>query len=288
MHLPDYPGSTWRGAFGHAFRAAACTWRHPPRTCRDCAERQECPYPSLFESDEGAQPVRPYVFEPQSFGGYFSPASPIMLDFVLFGWLNGWLPLIIDALQRLGARGLGLREPARLALTELRQQVGPNGEAWAPILQPGQPGPIQLPIEPLRIPPAPRRARLDLITPLRIKHRGAFVQPDVFCARDLLIALARRVEACATIMEELPLTPEPEQWLADADHLLERAHLAWRDTHHYSTRQREALKLGGLTGCLFLRGAALERIWPWLWLGQWLHLGASTTIGLGRYVLRAE
>ncbi len=286
LRLRDYPGSAWRGAFGHAFKEVACA--RPGTDCPVCPDRSDCPYPPLFESAPGAEPFRPYVLEPQVFSGYFLSGSLLGLDVVVFGWLNGWLPLLSDALQRLGERGLGVREPVRLTFVDLQQQIGPSGEAWVSILQAGQGGGLAAPIEPFAIPPAPRRAILDLITPLKLKYRGELVQPGAFTAKDLLIALARRVEACAGVLEELPLTPEPGIWLADAETLIERAELTWEDTHHYSSRQREALKLGGLTGHLVLRGAVLERIWPWLWLGQWLHLGSSPTIGLGRYVVRGR
>jgi len=198
LRLPDYPGSTWRGALGHALKVAACT--HPGTRCSACPEHRDCPYPPLFDVEDGAEPFRPYVLEPQVFSGYFLPGNLLGLDFVLLGWVNGWLPLLIDALQHLGQQGLGMREPARLVLIEVQQQMGPAGDAWVSILQPGQPGLIAAPLEPFQAPPAPRRARLDLITPLKLKYRGSLVKPDTFTAKDLLIALARRVEVCASVM----------------------------------------------------------------------------------------
>ena len=35
--------------------------------------------------------------------------------------------------------------------------------------------------------------------------------------------------------------------------------------------------------CARLRLAAL---WPWLWLGQWLHVGKNATMGMGGYALQ--
>ncbi|WP_420842151.1 CRISPR system precrRNA processing endoribonuclease RAMP protein Cas6 [Halorhodospira abdelmalekii] len=26
-----------------------------------------------------------------------------------------------------------------------------------------------------------------------------------------------------------------------------------------------------------------EPIWPWVWLGQWLHVGKGAVMGMGRY-----
>jgi CRISPR/Cas system endoribonuclease Cas6 (RAMP superfamily) len=26
-------------------------------------------------------------------------------------------------------------------------------------------------------------------------------------------------------------------------------------------------------------------LWPWLWLGQWLHIGKNATMGMGGYTM---
>ena len=285
VRLPDYPGSTWRGAFGHAFKEVACAY--PGLRCTGCPDSDQCPYPPLFESIDGGDALRPYVFEPQAYSGYFPPGAILTLDLVLLGWLNDWLPLLAAALQRLGERGLGQREPAHLRLADFQCQIDPNQEHWIPVPFADQEHTAGQTLQPFRIPPAPARARLDLLTPLKLKSRGVLIQPEALSGRELLIALARRIEACASVLDTLPLTPEPDQWFQGCETLIEGRELAWLDTHHYSSRQQEALKLGGLTGRLWLGGPVLARIWPWLWLGQWLHLGSSTTIGLGRYVVRA-
>jgi len=31
----------------------------------------------------------------------------------------------------------------------------------------------------------------------------------------------------------------------------------------------------------------LAQVWPWLWLGQWLHVGKETVLGMGGYTLEA-
>lgn len=283
-HLLDYPGSTWRGAFGHALRRAACT--QPHTECGTCPERRDCPYPGFFDAESRPEPPRPYILEPHAYTGFFADGTPIGLDFVLLGWANGWLQLIIDALTDLGQQGLGLRPSTRLHLMEIQQEVGPTGGAWATIYAHGSSQALPLPASLLVPPPPPSQARLELLTPLKIKFRGLRVEPDNLTGRDVLIAIARRCEACAQLLPTLPLPPTPEEWLSDADSLIQFRKLGTQETHHYSSRQREDLKLGGLIGHVILSGPALKRAWPWLWLGQWLHLGSSTTSGLGRYLLQ--
>ena len=44
------------------------------------------------------------------------------------------------------------------------------------------------------------------------------------------------------------------------------------------------MTLGGLVGEWRLRGD-LTPFMPWLWLGQWLHVGKNATMGLGKFAL---
>jgi hypothetical protein len=44
------------------------------------------------------------------------------------------------------------------------------------------------------------------------------------------------------------------------------------------------MTLGGVIGEWTLRGD-LASLMPWLWLGQWLHVGKNATMALGKYSL---
>ena len=48
------------------------------------------------------------------------------------------------------------------------------------------------------------------------------------------------------------------------------------------------MALGGVVGQWHLHTNAdtLEQLWPWLWLGQWLHVGKNASFGLGGYRLQ--
>ena len=39
--------------------------------------------------------------------------------------------------------------------------------------------------------------------------------------------------------------------------------------------------MGGLVGSFILNLSGLETVWPYLWLGQWIHAGKAATMGLG-------
>ena len=58
-----------------------------------------------------------------------------------------------------------------------------------------------------------------------------------------------------------------------------------------SSRQQRKIHLHAMDGCIHLsdpnRSGALERLLPALRLGELLHIGKSTTLGLGQYKIMA-
>ena len=144
---------------------------------------------------------------------------------------------------------------------------------------------------------------LHIHTPLRLQNKGKPLGVGQLTARVLLAALARRT---ALLMDfHAPGTPAPGghgSWgdaarhaiaLADAatadGTLRDTRDLHWFDWTRYSSRQQQEMTLGGVRGTWTLHAApdVLAQLHPWLWLGQWLHVGKNATMGMGGYTLGA-
>jgi len=154
-----------------------------------------------------------------------------------------------------------------------------------------------------RVPePGPEALLFELLTPLRIKHRGRYISPAELSARALLDTLAARVSLLAELYApppsptaQDPLAPqaEPQRLERGAVHAainqiqIDTADLRWVDWTRYSSRQRTQMQLGGLLGQMRLSGPGIAPLWPLIALGQWLHLGKNTSFGLGRYRVTA-
>ena len=177
-------------------------------------------------------------------------------------------------------------EPAGCrANAELRGSVSGRDD-WTPIFEPG--GSLSpVPARPPAPPPAlPRTVRIRLLTPLRVKRHGHFVGPPDFDFRALMGGLLRRLSLLTYFFGETPLETDFAGLLRHAESIpVTRCNLHWREWTRYSSRQNEKLQMGGLVGSFELAGAALDRFWPLLWLGQWTHAGKGCSMGLGRYVL---
>jgi hypothetical protein len=158
------------------------------------------------------------------------------------------------------------------------------------------------PISPQCDAPA-RQLTLNITTPLRLQSQGKPLGVGQLTPRSLVAAVARRTALLmefhagqATSCEGFcPATSANSTWGEAArhltrlsEHLTDTQDLHWFDWTRYSSRQQQEMTLGGVLGQWTLHGApeVLAEIQPWLWLGQWLHVGKNASMGLGGYRLQ--
>jgi hypothetical protein len=133
---------------------------------------------------------------------------------------------------------------------------------------------------------AQREVRLVIDTPLRLQDNGRPLHGRDLSPRRLVTALVRRAALLFEFHAGRPgLGARAGALARHAETLADERDLAWHDWTRYSSRQRQAMTLGGVVGTWTLRGD-LAPVLPWLWLGQWLHVGKNTTMGMGGYSLR--
>lgn len=308
VRLPDYAGSLLRGQFGAALRNVACMTRQP--SCAGCPLLSTCPYTRIFEAAPPAAHAlqhfsaipNAYVVEPplppagllhtqpapgQHHPADLAPGDALVFHHVLIGPAIDQLALVVFAWQRALAQGLTKsRSPAELLQVDWIDPSGTAHPVWqhhAPVLA-AHPASLQVPA----LPNTAQSLRLHIHTPLRLQHQGQPLRPAQLAPRTLVAAVARRV---ALVLEFHAQQP---QWgtrvpasVAQTEPLTDTRHLQWFDWIRYSSRQQQEMTLGGVLGTWQLQGPtqALAAAWPWLWLGQWLHVGKNATFGMGGYTL---
>ena len=290
LQLPPYAGSMLRGAFVHALMALAPL---PHANERACALQHSCPYCQIFATpplpehslQKFSQMPHPYIIEPPERGSRRLQAGDVFsFGLVLIGNALNHLPTVIRAFERALRTGLGMGErPVRCMLLAVRQEHH-DRLLW----QAGQDKLLATPS--ITLPPAVplgQTVSLQLSSPLRLQQHGKPVrQPEVLTARSLLVTLARRYQ----LLLDVHLGAKApqlnfEQISAQAAGIqLTSDNMEWFDWKRYSQRQQQEMKLSGLIGNLHLHGE-LSPFSQLLHLGQWLHVGKSTTFGLGGYRL---
>lgn len=289
LRLPEYAGSTLRGAFGHALKQLACTTR--AKTCDGCLLDATCPYPAVFAPlpranslGKIATPPVPYIIEPPAWGARdYAPGEMLEFDFVLIGRAVENLPLCIMAWRRAFSRGVGAGD----GTAELRAVyvINSNGTA-SRIHQPGNvitPHATQLVLDET---PAPKSVSLHFITPLRLQENGHALPPARLTPRPLLTALLRRASLLAEYHGAGPLWDAASfARLGELAGQIQGQHdFTWRDWTRRSFRQQQTMQLGGCVGTWTLQGDLMP-FWNVLQLGVWLHAGKEASFGLGRYQL---
>lgn len=127
MHLPSYKGSTFRGAFGHAFKRIVCALKK--ETCEECLLKEKCIYSYVFETPVPAdsekmrkypQSPHPFIIEPPLEGKrYYSPGETIIFNLIIIGRAIDYLPYFLYTFIELGKRGLKKSE-GRYLLEEVK------------------------------------------------------------------------------------------------------------------------------------------------------------------------
>ncbi len=314
IRLPDYAGSTLRGAFGHALRQLACVTR--AKNCTGCLLAATCPYTSVFEPQKSASatlalatPPVPYVIEPPEWGArQYAPGETLAFHFTIVGRVIDQLPLCIMAWRRAFARGVGAGDgTAELLNVAYEEQtgvvpaVGANlfaqenqnrSNQFEPtttnklIYRPGETVAEHPRLLTLAVQDVPAAVTLEFLTPLRLQENGHALPPSRLTPRPLLTALMRRASLLVEHHHGQPLlTPAQFTELSyAANGIAGQTHMEWRDWTRRSARQQCTMQLGGCIGTWTLTGD-LAPFWNFLRLGEYLHVGKEASFGLGQYRL---
>lgn len=291
--LPAYLGSTVRGVVASSFRHLVCVTQAP--TCNGCLLLRRCPYPYIFETPPPPhlpdalqkrfhQAPRPYILDvPMVYAG----ETTLELGLVLVGRALDFLPYFLYVLQETGKGGIGRRRvPYRLV------SVVDGSTANGPVIFRAEEGVVQdtvqaLTLESLQYPDDSQvqQVTLEFLTPLRIKKYGGYQEGGGRLEFPILVdLLLGRIEALAVFHCGEDWAPNAALREAARSVQVVARHLALQRLERYSNRRQQRLPMHGLLGTLSLTGD-LTVFLPLLRMGEYLHIGAGTAFGLGRYRL---
>ncbi len=287
-HFPEYAGSAWRGALGHALKRALCITHAP--VCKTCLLYHACGYAYVFETPPPvhAGKMRRYDAVPHPFllnvveDQHVAPGDTYPVGLTLVGRANAHLGYLIHALAEAGRRGVGTgRQP--LILEYVAQKT--SAECDTTIYAAGGTLEAHAPSE-WPCPPVPSRVRVLFETPLRLRRQETYLGPTTLGFADLFGALLRRISMLTYFHSDTPLVTDFAGLARAAEGIgFSKTELVWQDWTRYSSRQKTLLEMGGVIGSADLVGQDILPFWPYLWLGQWVHAGKGTSMGLGRYRL---
>ena len=293
VRLPDYTGSTFRGAFGNTFKTTVCI--RTDRDCQKCLIRDTCIYLWIFETpppqeapflkQSGAAP-HPFILEPQfeAMAKEIRPQSTFSIDLVLLGKAIDYLPYFVFVFQKMGQYGLG-KGRGKYELLDVQDLLAAKGtsifHASENVLSENF---VRISSDELLQPDSyilSSPLTLNFQTPVRIKRDGRYVSRLDF--PDLITTLTRRY----FLINHFHGDAQGElahKALIELSRSIQTVsnELTWYDWTRYSHRQRTKMKLGGLLGKITFEGE-LSPFVPLLRLGEYMHIGKNTSFGLGKY-----
>lgn len=282
--LPRYPGSAWRGAFGHSLREGSCLY--PDNECRRCPLNDHCAYACVFETLVQAPAQRgintnaphPYTFDTPASEG---PSLSHQVELNLIGSGCQHLSAVISAMEAAGRRGIA-RDNNILALQTLEYD---DGSGWQPLSAASEHTQLQL-RPPAR---APERCTVTLTAPLRIKHGNRYAGAGELTPLLFFRTLLTRLHNLAEFHGRGDTTDYPAHLHEPLRAITFQApKLHWDEAARYSSRQHRRHNTGGLRGTFNLSLHGIEALWPALWQGQYLHAGKLATMGHGAYRLQPQ
>ena len=276
IQLPKYAGSTLRGAFGHALKSMAClTASRNKGVCR-CEPVERCSYRQLFDPPKKSLKFQvrvqdiapPFVIEAYSLPEQIRKGDSATFYTVIIGHFAHQQQMMIQlAWQRALAEGIG-------------QNLSKGGEQSKLIS-------FNLCDQPKQCINHLSKVRLDLFTHARLQHRGQFLDPERFTLTHFAQALVRRYLSLVETYSDIELHKDELSQLNDEILNLKGNHqLEWINWSRYSSRQKQKMNLDGLMGSITLENVS-ERLFYYLYLGQWIHVGKGCVFGLGQYTLKS-
>lgn len=289
IRLPRFnKGITLRGAFGSSFRSLVCV--HRTLSCPECQVQPTCPYGYIFSPrvPENAERLRlnrdiprPFVIKPPLEGRQvFEPGDNLSFDLVIVGRAVQLLPYFLVSFRNLGERGIGVGR-GKFEISKV-EALDAHGHAETVMTQ-GDPM-VRVPERTVSLrdlPPAPSGPiRVDFLTPVLLKKENQWARPAFGV---LMRRLRDRIHSLSYFYCGEALEMDFQSFGERADQIrtsFER--LRWIEEIRYSKHRELKHTLKGWMGTARYEGE-MEEFWPFLWLGQYVHVGKAAVFGQGWY-----
>ena len=281
-------GITLRGAFGVSLKNLVCVAKEA--SCDTCQIHSTCPYGVVFAPkvpDEAERLrlnrdiPRPFVIKPPLDGKeVYEPGEPLRFEMVLVGKCRDLFPYVIVSFNELGGRGIGVGRG--------RFDLGPveclDASGTPHVVMRADNEVVHTPQQEIRLEQAPEweqdRVWVRFLTPVLLKERGKWAQPT-FGA--LMKRLRDRINALSYFYCGMPLEMDFRVFGKRAEEVRTvHQDMKWVEESRYSKHRGIRQKLKGWVGEVVYQGD-LQQFWPFLWLGQYIHVGKAAAFGQGWY-----
>lgn len=300
--LPPFAGSSLRTAFSEIFQKNTCTQPNSS-VCTHCENRNDCTYFQMFENsgEFGAlqlnrfkTPPKPFIFEPpMNFKSQiYERKQEFGCNLLLIGRAIPEFPQFVTAFKQMGERGFGVRQGTFFLKEVIGQHLLSNSSQRVYSDATGLTGETDFTfqlndlLQTYQLPHSKlNRVHIKFLTPTRIKSSGAFGSPFNFKVF---------VQTLLTRISNIAYNYCDQTRSLNFRHLVDLAQPVKVVTENVPRRQEPRFQaqdelemfLGGYVGEITYAGD-LAPFWPWLKVGEIIHVGKNSAFGLGQYLVSA-
>ena len=239
----------------------------------------ETPAPEEHSLQKFSQVPNPFIIEaPICQVRFYQPGDCLSFSVVLIGHAIRQLPLVIFALKK----GFEYNIAHGTAMLQKVDHINTKGKAIC--IYHAEDRSI---VEHETFITCPSFSHVDEInlrfeTHLRLQKNGVVLGAKEINPHAFLNALVRRIALLSEFHMKKPLSLDFSKLSALAETVQWEKDFQWRDWQRYSSRQKRTMHLGGLLGQCRFKKLPSEFL-PFLYLGQWFHMGKNATFGLGKF-----
>ena len=298
LTMPQYKSNLFRGRFGYILRGITCV--RDTRSCKQqCQSPGECIYSKCFETpvpDDSpflrGQPFapHPFVLEPPRTGKRdYTPGETFACTLILIGEAINLLPWLVYTFHEIGKRRIGIRGHYGQCQLEKVESLPAQEDRLPQTIYTAETETLTDEGRILRLtdvmedaPHAAEAIELEFLTPTSIKVSGQWTRNLTF--EHLIRNLLRRIRFLSYFHCGEDLDVDAPALIEAARSVKHQFHFRWVRIERRSGRTERIIPMDGFMGRVRFEGE-LEPFLPFIFLGEYLHIGHHTTFGHGQYRL---
>jgi len=252
IKAPFFIGSMIRGAFGVNLKDVVCI--NPTLNCSDCFAKENCIYYEFYEQKNS--------FVNYSLNYTLNPKT-INFNIKLFNGAIDKYPYILSAIEKMVTKkGLG-----KDRVTTNNLEIYANNNL---IYKNKKFNNLKITPNSLEVNKTCQVAKLKIITPIRIKRDGKYLNAKNLTIKDILISIVKKKEHYSGIKEKIQIFPTTVM-----------QELKFLDLERFSNRQKTKMKVGGVIGEMVLSNIS-PQVFALLKYGEITGVGKLNSFGLGK------
>ncbi len=298
LKMPQYKGNVFRSRFGYILRDITCIGGE--EQCKaQCQFPERCVYSKCFETpvpDDSpilrGQPFAPHPFilePPRTQKLDYVPGDTFACTLTLIGEAINLLPWLVFTFREIGKRRIGIRGKRGQCHLDKVESLPVRGSQSVRTIYAAETELLTddgliLGFDDVthEMPDRIDEIELEFLTPTSIKVNGRWTSELTF--EHLIRNLLRRIRFLSYFHCGEDLDVDARGLLEASASVTHHRRLNWLRKDRYSYRTEKSVPMGGFMGKARFSGE-LDRFLPFIYLGEYLHIGHHTAFGFGQYYL---